>query len=202
VLPKRASLMKQLGVHRVATWLMPGHNELTYLENFRQHEIRLREVAKVLKDNDIRLGLEFVGPHTSRERFRFPFASTQSDMMELVQAIGTGNVGLLLDSWHWYTSHGTIQELQKLTAQDIVHVHVNDAPPGIAVDQQVDSRRRLPTTTGVIDLKGFMKALVSIGYDGPVECEPFDAELRKMDQAVILQTTMDSLNRLWAMIEV
>jgi sugar phosphate isomerase/epimerase len=198
---KRASLMKQLGVTRVATWLLPGDNELTYLQNFKRHETRLREAAKVLKDNDIRLGLEFVGPHTSRERFRYTFASTQAEMMELAQAIGTGNVGLLFDSWHWYTSHGTVEEMRKLSAADIVHVHVNDAPSGVQVDQQVDNRRKLPATTGVIDLKGFINTLAKIGYDGPVECEPFDQELRKMDQGAILQTTIDSLNRLWKLIE-
>lgn len=199
-LPKRVSLMKQLGVTRVATWLLPGHNELTYLQNFKIHETRLREAAKVFKDNDIRLGLEFVGPRTSRARFRFPFACAQADMMELVEAIGTGNVGLLFDSWHWYTSHGTVEELSRLSSQDIVHVHVNDAPAGIDVDQQVDNRRKLPVTTNVIDLKGFINALVKIGYDGPVECEPFDQELRKMDQAAIVQTTAESLNRLCGLI--
>jgi sugar phosphate isomerase/epimerase len=201
-LPTRAGLLKQLGVTRVATWLMPGHNELTYLQNFKIHETRLREAAKVFKDSNIRLGLEFVGPHTSRERFRFPFACTQVDMMELVEAIGTGNVGLLLDSWHWYTSHGTVEELSRLSNKDIVQVHVNDAPSGLAVDKQIDTQRKLPVTTGVIDLKGFINALVKLGYDGPVECEPFDQELRKMDQAAIVQTTAESLNRLWGLIAV
>jgi sugar phosphate isomerase/epimerase len=121
-------------------------------------------------------------------------------MMELVEAIGTGNVGLLFDSWHWYTSHGTVKELEQLSNKDIVQVHVNDAPAGIAVDQQVDNRRKLPVTTNVIDLKGFINALVKMGYDGPVECEPFDQELRKMDQAAIVQTTAESLNRLWGLI--
>jgi sugar phosphate isomerase/epimerase len=200
-LPTRAKLMRQLGVTRVATWVLPGSNELTYLQHFKLLETRFRATAQVLKDNNIRLGLEFVGPHTSRERFRFPFASTQIDMMELVGAIGTGNVGLLLDSWHWYTSHGTVDELLRLSNQDIVHVHVNDAPAGIAVDQQIDSRRQLPVTSGVIDLKGFINALVKIGYDGPVEVEPFDQELRKKDQAAILQATSDSLKRLWGLIE-
>jgi sugar phosphate isomerase/epimerase len=200
-LPQRAKLLSQLGVARVATWVLPGHNELTYLQHFKLLEARFREVAKVLKDNDLRLGLEFVGPRTSRARFRFPFASTQLDMMELVEAIGTGNVGLLLDSWHWYTSHGTVEELSRLSNKDIVHVHVNDAPAGVAVDEQVDNRRKLPVTTGVIDLKGFINTLVKIGYDGPVECEPFDQDLRKLDQAAIVQTTAESLNRLWALIE-
>ncbi len=197
LLPKRASVLKRMGVKRIATWISPGHRELTYLQNFEQLKRRFREVAKVLKDNGIQLGLEFVGPRTSRARSRFPFICTQLGMMELAEAIGTGNVGLLLDSWHWYTSHGTVEELLQLSNKDIVHVHVNDAPSGIDVDQQMDNRRQLPVTSGVIDMKGFINALVKIGYDGPVECEPFDQELRKMDDGPALQKTMDSLDRLW-----
>lgn len=200
-LPKTAGLMNQLGVTRVATWVMPGHNELTYLQNFKMLEQRFREVAKILKDNDIRLGLEFVGPRTSRSRFRFAFICTHPEMMELAEAIGTGNVGLLLDSWHWYTSHGTVDELLGLSAKDIVHVHVNDAPSGVAVDEQVDSRRALPVTTGVIDLKGFVNALAKIGYDGPVECEPFDQELRQMEDDAAVQKTAAALRRAWDLIE-
>ena len=201
-LRKRAGVLQQLGVKRMATWISPGHRELTYLQNFEQYKRRLREVAKVLKDNGIRLGLEFVGPRTSRARSRFPFICTQPGMMELAEAIGTGNVGLLLDSWHWYTSHGTVEELLQLTNKDIIHVHVNDAPSGIQVDRQIDTRRKLPVTTGVIDLKGFINTMVKIGYDGPVECEPFDQELRKMDDNATLQKTIESLNRLWDLITI
>jgi sugar phosphate isomerase/epimerase len=181
---------------------MPGHNELTYLKNFERHKNRLRRVAKVLKDSNIRLGLEFVGPRTTRSHFRFPFICSQLDMMELIEAIDTGNVGLLMDSWHWYTSHGTVDELLQLSNKNIVNVHVNDAPAGIPTDQQVDNRRKLPVTTGVIDLKGFINALVKIGYDGPVECEPFDRELRSMEDNAALKKTIDSLNRLWKLINV
>jgi sugar phosphate isomerase/epimerase len=199
-LPKRAATLQQLGVTRVATWVLPGHNELTYLEHFKLLEKRFREVATVLKDHDIRLGLEFVGPRTSRSRFRFAFICAQRDMMELVHAIGTGNVGLLLDSWHWYTSHGTVEELRQLSNRDIVHVHVNDAPAEIPVDQQVDSRRKLPVTTGVIDMKGFINALAAIGYDGPIECEPFDEELRRLPPDEALKATGASLIRVWELI--
>jgi len=60
--PKKAAVLKQMGVSRVATWILPGSNELTYLQNFEMHKTRFQEAAKVLGDNDIRLGLEFVGP--------------------------------------------------------------------------------------------------------------------------------------------
>ena len=200
-LPKQADVLRQLGVKRIATWVMPGHRELTYMQNFKQSNRRFREVANVLKDNDIRLGLEFVGPRTTRARFRFPFICTHIGMMELVEAIGTGNVGLLLDSWHWYTAHGTVEELLRLSNNDIVHVHVNDAPSGIEVDQQRDNRRALPVTTGVIDMKGFINALVKVGYDGPVEAEPFDQELRNMENDPALQKTIAALNRIWDLID-
>lgn len=201
-LPKRGAVLKQLGVTRVATWILPGHAELTYLENFKQHEMRLREAAKVLNDQGIRLGLEFVGPRTSRARNRYPFICSQKGMMELVDAIGTPNTGLLMDSWHWYTSHGTVDELLTLSNKDIVHVHVNDAPTGIPVDEQVDNRRALPVTTGVIDMKGFINALAKIGYDGPVECEPFDQQLRQMDAETALEKTSAALTRVWSLIDV
>jgi len=200
-LPKQASILNQLEVTRVATWVTPGHGELTYLQNFELHKRRFREVAQVLKDSGVRLGLEFVGPRTSRSRNRFAFICTQIEAMELVEAIGTGNVGLLMDSWHWYTSHGTLDELLRLSNKDIVHVHVNDAPADVPVDEQVDNRRRLPATTGIIDLKGFINALVKIGYDGPIECEPFDRELRAMPDDAKLAKTIESLNRLWNLIE-
>jgi len=199
-LPQHAGILQQLGVKRMATWILPGHKDLTYLQNFSQHKRRLRDIANVLKDKDIRLGLEFVGPRTSRSRNRFPFICTQRGMMELAAEIDTGNVGLLLDSWHWYTSHGTVEELLELSNKDIVHVHVNDAPSGVQVDQQVDNRRKLPATTGVIDLKGFINALVKIGYNGPVECEPFDQALRNGNDDIALQQTIESLARLWSLI--
>lgn len=121
-------------------------------------------------------------------------------MLELAEATGRDNAGLLLDSRHWYTSHGTIEELLQPTNKQIVHVHVNDAPEGIDIDKQQDNKRRLPVTTGVIDLKGFVNTLAKIGYDGPVECEPFDNKLRAMPDPEKLKQTIDSLNRLWALI--
>lgn len=200
-LGKRAGVLNKMGVKRMATWLTPGHQELTYKQNFDLHRDRLREVCKVLKDYGIRLGLEFVGPKTSRGRFKYEFIYNQKQMMELVGAIGTGNAGLLMDSWHWYTSGGSVDELAGLRGKDIVHVHVNDAPAGIAVDKQMDMRRKLPVTTGVIDMKGFINGLVKMGYDGPVECEPFDQELRAMEDSAAVKKTAAALERVWGLIE-
>lgn len=198
---QEAKVMQEMGITRVATWILPGSNDLTYREQFEQLRKRLKPCAMILKEHGIRLGLEFVGPRSMRRNFRFAFACTQREMLELCEAIGTGNVGLLLDSWHWYTSHGTPEELAQLTNDKIVHVHVNDAPKDVPIDDQVDNKRGLPCTTGVIDMKTFINALVKIGYDGPVECEPFDDALSKMETEPKLQKTIDALNRVFGLIE-
>lgn len=185
-LPAFAASLQRAGVTRTATWLTPSHASLTYLANFRQHARRLREIALVLGDHGVRLGLEYVGPKPSWSANRFPFIHTMAEMKELIAEIGRDNVGFLLDSWHWYTAQETEADLVSLRADDVVLCHLNDAPRDVPVAQQLDSRRELPCATGVIDTKTFLGALVKIGYDGPVACEPFSQELRKMppDQAL------------------
>ena len=90
----------------------------------------------------------------------------------LAAAIGTGNVGLLFDVWHWYTSHATFDDVRKLGKDDVVYVHVNDAPAGIERDDQQDLVRCLPGETGVIPVPELLQILKQIGYDGPVVPEP------------------------------
>jgi sugar phosphate isomerase/epimerase len=179
-LPRLAATARELGATRTATYMPSGSDERPFRENFNWHVARLRPIAEVLRDEGCRFGIEFIGPRTYRAAFRHEFIHSLDGVMELNAAIGTGNVGLLLDSWHLYTSGGTIAEMERLTNDDVVVVHVNDAPAGIAPDEQIDTVRTLPMETGVIDLVGFMRALRKMGYDGPVMPEPFSQRLNDL----------------------
>src|SRR5262249_5736295 len=131
---------------------------------------RLTPIAAALADRGILLGLEFLGPKTLRDHFRFPFISSSREMLALCNDVGP-NVGLLLDCWHWYTAHETVDELRALRRDDVVVVHVNDAPTAVPIDEQLDNRRALPGATGVIDIETFLSVLDEIGYPGPVMAE-------------------------------
>ncbi len=117
--------------------------------------------------------------------------------MRLCNEIGTGNLGLLLDSWHWYTTYGTTGQLKKLKSEQVVYVHINDAPSGIPVEEQIDNVRCLPGETGVIDLVGFLRTLREIGYDGPVTPEPFSRKLKEMPVVEAVKLTGKSLDKVW-----
>ena len=46
---------------------------------------------------------------------RFPFVHTMAEMKELIAEIGRDNVGLVLDSWHWYTAGETDADMKALS---------------------------------------------------------------------------------------
>ena len=197
MLPAQAELAAELGCLRTATWIMPSNDERTFDENFAFHRDRLQPIAQILADHGCRLGLEFVGPKTLRDSQRYPFIHTMAGMLELGDAIGTGNVGLLLDCYHLYTSHGSIEEVAVLNNQNIVVVHVNDAPVGLAIDEQLDGVRDLPGATGVIDIDGFLKTVAGIGYDGPVTAEPFSQRLRDLPDEEAIAETAAAMHKVW-----
>ena len=171
-LPRLAAAAAAIGGTRVSTWIMPCSDERAFEGNYQFHVARFTPIAHILGDHGLALGLEFIGPKTLWNSQKYPFVHTLPDMLAMGRDIGP-NVGLLLDCWHWYTSHGTMEDLEALTPAQVVYVHVNDAPAGIAVDEQRDNTRALPGATGVIDIAGFLQALKGIGYDGPVVPEPF-----------------------------
>jgi sugar phosphate isomerase/epimerase len=184
-LPAAAAVLQRAGIWRINTWIMPCSDDLTYLQNFRQHAERLRLCAQVLADHGQRLGLEYVSPRTLWRSQKHPFIHTLSEMKELLVAIGTDNLGIQLDSWHWFNAQETQQDLLTLRGPDVITVDLNDAPTGLMIDQYRDNSRELPAATGVIPVKQFLDALLQIGYDGPIQAEPFNAALRALtlDQA-------------------
>jgi sugar phosphate isomerase/epimerase len=198
--PAFAAGLKRAGVTRCTTWISPGSKETTYLENFRTHARRLREAAGVLQDSGVRLGLEYVAPKTLWSAQRFPFIHTMAEMKELIAEIGRPNVGFVLDSWHWYTSGEAKKDLLTLRGDQVVSVDLNDAPAGVPVDQQIDSKRELPAATGVINAHDFLGALKEIGFDGPVRAEPFNEAVRKMAPANAIAATKSAIDKAFAQI--
>jgi sugar phosphate isomerase/epimerase len=176
MLKVEAPVAKRAGCKRCITWIMPAHNKLDFGANFDQHVARLKPVAQVLADNGIRFGVEFVGTPTIRKAYKFPFVHDTAGILELAAAIGH-DTGVLLDSFHWYTSGGKREDITRKLRGKIVYVHVNDAISGRGPDEQIDSERALPGATGVIDIATFLGCLRQAGYDGPVAAEPFMPEL-------------------------
>jgi sugar phosphate isomerase/epimerase len=173
-LAERAALAQQLGCTRCCTWMPSATSEDS--SEWRSRTVaRFREIGKVFADYGVRFGLEWVGPHHLRaggenQMGPNPTVWTMPQTLELIAEIGLSNIGLLVDSYHCYTTGVTDAELAALTDSQIVHVHINDAPKGVGPAGAKDGQRVVPGT-GEINLPSFLDGLNRAGYGGYIACE-------------------------------
>jgi len=196
-----AELGVALGNPFTTTGIMPGNDEREFDDQYAYIIERLRPFAEALKASGVNLGIEFIAPKTLRNRFKYEFIYSMPQMLQLAADVGTGNVGVLFDVWHHYTAHGTVEDLDLLTKDNVFVVHVNDAPTGLEIDEQQDLQRTLPMETGVIPAPAMMKKLAEIGYAGPVIAEPFSArvnEIAASNPLAAATETRESIARLFA----
>ena len=192
-LKKYTKTINSFNISSLVTWIMPTHKSLTYIQNFDQHQERLKKVASVLDEAGLKLGLEFVGPKTLMARDKYPFLHTIKGLRELISAVGKNNVGYLLDSFHTYCAEDNYNEMEFLKADDIVSVQLNDAVIGRTPATQLDLERELPGDTEIIDLKKFLDFILSKGYNGAVSVEPFNKKLNLMETSAKLKRVRSSL---------
>jgi sugar phosphate isomerase/epimerase len=168
LLEARAKAAALLGCDTCCTYILPSTDASPAV--LAIHAVRrLRKCADIIGACGMKLGLEFVGPHHWRTAFKHPFIHTMEDTLAFMDAIDRPNIGLLLDCYHWHTNGLTTLDIERLSASQIVYVHINDAKP-MAVEQLLDNDRLYPGE-GVIDLSGFLGSLRKIGYTGVVAQE-------------------------------
>jgi sugar phosphate isomerase/epimerase len=194
--PVLAELAANLGCHRTTTQVFNWSNA-PFNENWDFHIRRLKPAAEILKDYGHSLGLEFIGPAASRRMHRFSFAYDMNVVLDLAASIGAGNVGLLFDTWHWYTCRSTLDDVRRLTKNEVIYVQINDAPAGINLDDQLDDERCLPGETGVIPAAEILQILDRIGYEGPVTPEPCNDDVEAMPSSAAAKISLESLDKVW-----
>jgi sugar phosphate isomerase/epimerase len=167
-LAQAAEAASALGCTSCCTYVLPS-TDLKAAHFMVLATRRLRICAQILRAYGIRLGLEFVGPHHLRIAWKNPFIWTLEETLDWIDAIGEPNIGILLDSYHWYTNELTVADIESLRPDQIVHVHINDAYDG-PVEEVLDNTRIYPGE-GVIDLAGFLQTLHAIGYRGVIAQE-------------------------------
>ncbi len=163
-----AELASQLGCRTFFTYFMPSTDN-AISSHLIQLSRRLRLLGKLLAQYGMNLALEYVGPHHLRQQWKHPFIWTAAETIAWLDLVGEANVGIVLDSFHWYTSGETLQTIADIELSYIKYVHLNDARD-MPVENVLDNDRVYPGE-GVIPLTGFLKALQAKHYQGVVTQE-------------------------------
>jgi len=196
-LSKYAELAALLGCQHCVTTIAPASDELPYHENFERHRQRLGEIAEVLAPHDVQLGLEFHAPARLRAGRAFEFVHSLDAAVTLAESIPHENVGVVIDAWHCHVAETKIEEIEKLTATDIVSVYLSDTREGLNLDEADEGDRLMPGETGAIDGAAILTALAGIGYAGPVSVRCSRTGLDSLGRHKLAQLAGERLNQIW-----
>lgn len=157
-----------LGGQGCYTLIQPGSDELPYHENFELHRKRLAQIAKLLAEKNLKLGLGLLTSPERRAEKRFEFIYQADALLTLIKTIGAPNIGLLYDTWNWRVGGGSIDQVRERGVEGIVAVRIADAPADIDAATATEADRLMPTDGGACELSSVMQMLGELNYEGPL----------------------------------
>jgi sugar phosphate isomerase/epimerase len=114
---------------------------------------------------------------------QFSRAPSLDQVLELTRGSGARNGGTMLDNLHLQRIGIDAAEIvRKLKVGDLIGVEINDGTLATPVHFQdsVVNKRLLPGD-GEFDIAAFLRALWTVGYDGPIGVEVLNEYIRKWD---------------------
>ena len=127
----------------------------------------LTELCDIAAEHGVALGFEFLGqPDCS--------VPTLDLADEIVRTAARDNLGLVIDSFHFYAGGSNVRMIERLDPRSIYIFHINDAED--LPRAKLEDRHRLLPGLGILPLRDMVTAFRSIGYDDVASVEIFRPE--------------------------
>ena len=132
----------------------------------------LNELCDIAARHNVALAFEFLGqPDCS--------VPTLDLAAEIVRKADCENLGLVIDSFHFYAGGSTVEMIDALDPKLIHIFHINDAED--LPREQLEDRHRLLPGLGILPLREIVSAFRRIGYDKVASIEIFRPEYWERD---------------------
>lgn len=132
----------------------------------------LNELCEIAGNHNVSLAFEFLGqPDCS--------VPTLDLAAEIVGKVGRDELGLVIDSFHFYAGGSTVEMIEALDPKLIQIFHINDAED--LPREQLEDRHRLLPGLGILPLREIVSAFRRIGYDKVASVEIFRPEYWERD---------------------
>jgi 2-keto-myo-inositol isomerase len=146
----------------------------------------LRELCEIAARHEVALAFEFLGqPDCS--------VPTLDLAHEIVRATDRPNLGLVIDSFHFYAGGSTVEMIEALDPKLIYVFHINDAEN--LPREELEDRHRLLPGLGILPLREMIAAFRKIGYDKVASVEIFRPEYWERDPFELAKDALTATRR-------
>lgn len=169
-------LVKTLGCDKIVVVPSPTPEGVEWDEISGESVCVLRELSDIAFPYGVKLAFEFLG---------FPWCSvrTLAQCWEIVKETQRGNVGLVIDTCHFFAGGSELSSIRKVEPNKILIFHINDVEDR-PLETIEDAHRLLPGE-GVIPLDDILIRLKHIGFNGLCSVELFRPEYWERDPAAL-----------------
>ncbi len=178
-----ADIARALGAPILLTFCAAG-----IPDGMNHHEARRRAGERVALFADaaapVAIALEPIG--------RTALMGGPVEAREIAHYSGRPNVGIMMDSFHYYLSRVPDGAIRSIPRQDLLIVHLNDAEDR-PISELQDSHR-LHIGRGILPLQEDLALLREIGYDGYVSVEIFRPEYWAQPVQQVIRETKETLD--------
>lgn len=132
----------------------------------------LIDLGAVARQHGVALAFEFLGQMDCS-------VQTLDLATDIVRKTAQQNIGLVIDSFHFYAGGSTIEMIERLDPERVFIFHINDAED-LPRERLQDSHRLLPGL-GILPLRQIIQSFKRIGYDRVASVEIFRPEYWQKD---------------------
>ncbi len=149
----------------------------------------LNELADIAKAYDVKLAFEFLGQTDCS-------VQTLELAKEIVEKVDRADVGLVIDSFHFYAGGSQIAAIETLAPEQLFIFHINDAED--LPRHELEDRHRLLPGLGILPLKEIISAFARIKYDKVVSVEIFRPEYWQRDPFELAKAARQAIAKVFS----
>jgi 2-keto-myo-inositol isomerase len=132
----------------------------------------LTDLAAIARPHTVALAFEFLGQRDCS-------VQTLDLAADIAREAALENVGLVIDSFHFYAGGSTIEMIEQLDPERLLVFHINDAED--LPRELLQDRHRLLPGLGILPLRKMIQAFKRMGYDRVASVEIFRPEYWERD---------------------
>jgi 2-keto-myo-inositol isomerase len=157
-------------------------------EEIMEESVRvLNELADIAEKYNVGLAFEFLGQTDCS-------VQTLDFCKEIVEKVDRQNVGLVIDTFHFYAGNSSFEAIETLDPKKLFIFHINDAE-NLPKEELTDAHRLYPGM-GILPIQEIKKRFDKIGYDRMVSIEIFRPEYWNEDPFEVTRKAKDATEKI------